>query len=253
MRLNEVFSPLKESYSVVSPDDYEKYHDVIKEYIANGYIIYRGMENTGALVLGSGNDMERRAANTQNYVNTLVDYILPAWSDFPKRSKSFICSTSLQDAENFGDRIFVVIPLEGQKIAFSPSSDFWEAFDWDVDSLNAMLASFFHKAAKAGYIDQKYTKLVNHIPPQELQALIKRLSMLSNEEIKDIAKSVDYDDFYGDVMDAGGLEKFLINTLSPADFNIINAPAKFPPVNVEVWMSGKVLFVRYDVFKGMIP
>lgn len=124
MRLNEITE--NKSYENVQLKSLLPYKDFLLNYLDTNYPtkIYRGMNNTNGIIFGDGNLLNRKSSNTANYYTLLFDY-LPSWKKFPKRSKSFICSTSLQYAEGYGEAQFIVIPLENQKIGVCPADDIW--------------------------------------------------------------------------------------------------------------------------------
>jgi hypothetical protein len=62
------------------------------------------------------------------YYNILIDN-LPEWKDYPKRSKSLICSTDTRGAGSYGE-VYRVIPLiEGFKLGVCPTHDLWTSFN----------------------------------------------------------------------------------------------------------------------------
>jgi len=73
---------------------------------------------------------ERKSANTYNYYTLWMDND-PAWASFPKRSRSLICSTSLNIASSYkgqGGKPMVVIPVENCTIGVCSAADLWESF-----------------------------------------------------------------------------------------------------------------------------
>lgn len=97
-------------------------------YLKNAakYPIYRGMNNLKLLSLTNSNDFDRRSANTSNYYSWWIDNN-PTWKDYPKRSKSLICSTSVHQADRFGD-VSLVIPSDSNKIGICSAEDLWYSF-----------------------------------------------------------------------------------------------------------------------------
>lgn len=71
----------------------------------------------------------RRSQNTSNYYTEILDNH-PNMQEFPKRSRSFICSTSQQTAGNFSsarhpENTLVLIPFNGTKIGVVGEIDLW--------------------------------------------------------------------------------------------------------------------------------
>jgi len=92
-----------------------------------GKVIYRGLrfQNKQYLSVNPSN-FERKSANTLNYYTLLVDNS-PYWKDYPKRSKSIICTTNKFTANDYGS-VYVVFPYNNAKIGICPANDFWDSF-----------------------------------------------------------------------------------------------------------------------------
>src|SRR5574343_264616 len=125
---------LNESRSkAISQDDMiklisTKYSDSF-EAAKNGILMYRGLRTSSSLTLlvkPSTSETDRRSANTSNHYTLLMDN-LPCWKDYPKRSKSLICTTSIGTATGYG-RVFVVLPANEAKIAVCPTYEIWRSF-----------------------------------------------------------------------------------------------------------------------------
>ena len=68
---------------------------------------------------------QRVSVNTHNYYTVLMDN-LPSWQEYPKRSRSLICSTSLYTARGFATgEPYNIFPIDGAKIAVCPRLDIW--------------------------------------------------------------------------------------------------------------------------------
>jgi hypothetical protein len=137
MRYNE----LVESYTDIEDENIEKiiseYRRILIPYLKKDIQLYRGMKASSPIIIADGSTLNRKAANTSNYVNKLTE-VLPSWQNWPKRTKSFICSTNKNTAQNYATRanyhniaessdgLFNIIPLEHQKIGVVNDNDFWE-------------------------------------------------------------------------------------------------------------------------------
>ncbi|AUZ94865.1 hypothetical protein FDI40_gp053 [Agrobacterium phage Atu_ph07] len=221
----------------------KKYHDVIKSYVETrgDNPIYRGMKDTGAYVLGTGNEISRRSANTENYYTLIVDAD-PAWSNYPKRSKSFICSTSLNRSIGYGS-LYVVIPLEHQSIGVCSEIDFWESFG---DPSPADINSALYDLSRETGIPLSSSN--SSALKDDLDKISK--SLVTHQNIK-IPYDIDYIGFRrGD-----NLWKAYADFMEPSKngFTITNDVASIPD-NREVWMSGNVLFIKSDTYlKEIVP
>jgi len=88
--------------------------------------IYRGASYNTALGFINTNDFTRTSANTQNYYTLWMDNS-EDWADYPKRSKSLICTNDLSNTANYGDS-YIIIPEDNAKIGICPGEDLWYSF-----------------------------------------------------------------------------------------------------------------------------
>jgi len=137
--------------------------------------IYRGVPLHGAAVLMFGDSSKniRTSANTMNFYTEIIDNILPNWKGYPKRSRSFICSSSRRGSRAYGS-VYQVYPLGDPIIGICPREDFWASFSNRTYSLG-LFANFFIRCAKIVGID-----------PDEIPAAID-----TPENIKDIISRLD--------------------------------------------------------------
>ena len=93
---------------------------------------------------------KRASQNTTNFYTVIFDNH-PGRKDFPKRSESFIGTTSRQYASDYGDP-FVIIPYDTAKIGFVNSQDMWDTpvkifgNHLDVRAANDMFRTIFGKS-----------------------------------------------------------------------------------------------------------
>ena len=138
-------------YKNISADEF---NDICKQYgIEKSYIkqwiknpIYRGQGGSNPLLyFDSSMSDKRKSKNTYNFYTVVIDED-PRWKDFPKRSKSMICTTDRGMANMFGT-VYYVIPLELDKnIGVCPDEDIWwsfQDFGRDADTFNRELIRCF--------------------------------------------------------------------------------------------------------------
>jgi hypothetical protein len=162
--------------------------------------IYRGIYSTGGIKLGdvmlfNPKAIDRESANTKNYYTLLFDNS-PYRNGFPKRSKSLICSTSYYTAEDFGERVYRVIPFDGAKIGVCNSDDFWASFPKlgvSLDDFNTTL-SFMYQLLTGKELQEKYHILVRQI--EEMLPLYNELNEEKFEKIKKNAVDKGYCRFW---------------------------------------------------------
>jgi hypothetical protein len=105
----------------------DKASHALDAYLKNGAYMYRGVNNTNDFLFTDPSKYTRLSKNTVNVYTTLFSEILPSWKDYPKRSKSLICTTDPLTAGGYGNA-FSVFPQNGADIGTCPTQDFWGAF-----------------------------------------------------------------------------------------------------------------------------
>ncbi len=97
--------------------------------------IYRGIRSgSNYFMYGDSNSFERKSANTFNYYTLLLDNVLPEWKEYPKRSRSFICTTNKNYSRVYG-RSYQVFPVGNPLIGICPDDDFWGSFQPQISDL----------------------------------------------------------------------------------------------------------------------
>lgn len=233
MRLDELFSPIVESYSGL--DEYEQYMPVITNYFEKKRFLYRGMEPTSDIILGNSKGMNRISSGGIQYVNLLVDYIMPEWSKFPKRFESFICSTNPLYADKFGI-MYYVIPLEKPTLAIASTDDFWGSFSKYQDLAVVLQALYnliiiiapLNTAKKNPSIEEfkEYIRIIDEAKDVKFEDGGSRAETI----FRDIKKHPSCMDFFRSVLDPSLFK--LSKDIPTTDHN-------------EVWFSGKCLFIQH--------
>lgn len=100
---------------------------ISKEDIENIFI-YRGIKNSlSSFLYINPKQFNRESAHTFNIYTLLIDNSY-YWRGYPKRSKSIVCSTSLEEADNYGNP-YAVLPLnKNANIGVCPTNDIWTSF-----------------------------------------------------------------------------------------------------------------------------
>jgi hypothetical protein len=166
MKINELLCEFIDLRGVIPP--YGKGHIDFDEFLEkkcpiayNSPIkIYRGVETNsmGYLLKGDSRESERVSANTDNYYTLIVDNILPEWKKFPKRSRSFICSTSMEISKAFG-KLYRVYPIGDPLIGICQSNDFWTSFqNINLESFNYLFKELSDWAGIKPHDDLETTK-----------------------------------------------------------------------------------------------
>lgn len=120
--------------------------------VKKGNTIWRGVPSDKRIMLVDPTKVERKAANTHNFVN-IIQSNSKAWKKFPPRNRSMICSTdeSTARAYSYGGSggAYIVLPFGDPLIGITPSGDFWDGFinsnGTDVYSFNTALNFLYAK------------------------------------------------------------------------------------------------------------
>jgi len=224
-----------------------------KEYsqAKNANEIFRGMRYCGDLVLT--HPSKRISQNTSNVYTRLMSDILPSWSEYPKRSESFICSTSKCSASSYGSYIYQLFPLNNTKIGVCPTLDIWLSFNIpnsdNLDEFNNSLIKFLH------HIDiyDKFTSLSEISKIFRIGSKQSILNMLeyfdriidyNTDKLKEIISSDSMIE-YLENFNKYGILNYLDKLLNPNknDFKLLNI-SNFYDLNYknhEVWFSASCL------------
>jgi hypothetical protein len=260
MKIKEIIREKYENFE--SPSDIEniiqKYESVIKDYIDHGTYIYRGMRNSGTLVVLDASKLNRKAANTYNYSNLLTGY-LSSWNGWPPRYKSIPMSTNRGQSSGYSmsNGLYIAIPLENQKIGIClKDRDFWENFPIYVDTLNSALRQIF--VAMGGSIYTEKPKDMIDMVDQFLDKLREGGYLEKTDDIKDIFPDVSgswvFQQMFkkiGKIPDTG---YELLNTLLDPNYGckLVNGYKEIPlDHDKEVWCSGKILLINSKLFNDM--
>jgi hypothetical protein len=259
-RFKRIKSP-SSRYSTINDDNiqeiFTKYKDVINKTRKTPFTILRGMKDTGKYVLADSSLQKRSAANTHNYINALSE-VLPSWKGWPARNDSFICSTENNVADGYGVT-YIVIPLENQPIAAANKEDFW--YMLPVGLLNGTSVNKFNESIAILFNIVNNTmddfKVYYQDNPKEIISNLEKIKELSIDTIEDrqrswlVRSNINNIRIIIEGVKIHGAVAFLDSVLNPNEVGTL-----FPSyddylnsrytTSSEIWMSGKVLFIRRD-------
>jgi len=212
--------------------------------------IYRGVKFVDDYFLSvNPSDFERKSANTKNYYTLLIDNS-PYWKDYPKRSKSIICTTSHYRASAYGN-IYRVFPYDGAKIGICPASDFWGSF---INSLYGDYLDDFNE-------NIEYLFSILNIPLKDNSISSIKKSFKQFDKVYQTKKENTIEhitnlhinwlyDFYSYKK---GLLNYINEILNPKKNNLklqkIGTPIKCD--NCEVWTDSKSILIQSDIFNEL--
>ncbi len=220
--------------------------------------IYRGWSGISTSVnmfyCDSAN-FERKAANTTNNYNLLMSYYLPSWKNYPKRSRSFICSGSNFKANMYGDYgiVYRCFPINNPLIGVCPAADLWTSFKsinyGDLENIERMLCETFDELASNGVVS--IVEINNSI--QRIQTLMKAADLCwsHNDKSKYIIFQQFVEDYSGGDAEKNLFQKyksfseFIDKLLNPKlnRFKLDSLSSLNDINNKEVWFSGPAYFL----------
>jgi hypothetical protein len=123
--------PKTEELSVEQAIEYLNKHckDGLKA-VSTGGLLLRGMPKSGikAMAVVDTSKMLRTSKDSDNFYQLAMD-TSPILKNFPKRSNSFICTTSITTASDYGlsAHIMLIIPVDGTKVAVANKPDIFSS------------------------------------------------------------------------------------------------------------------------------
>jgi hypothetical protein len=281
MRFKDYLKEQEEKYSYphASPTSKEEVVEWIKQHskahvaglLRGGPIIWRGLSmgrEDHPYGLGDTSKFVRKAANTSNFINLLVSRS-SKWKDYPKRESAYICTTDLDNANNFGDP-YLVIPADDAGIGVVPAFDFWCGFkEFDkmfkgggVEMMNEVLSAICQRFGEPIDNSTDYaelTRILRSIWREDLEDMIgdhpdtnKDFHDMSDKihvdfhneysrRIKMIAEKMDYRE---------SMLTFLEGLLDPAASGFTHTKGETFHVegDHEVWIGGTCAFISISEF-----
>lgn len=233
--------------------------ELVRHFIQPENVIFRGMQSTGNIIYGNGGDLDRRSANTSNYYTYLMDDFLPAWENYPARTKSFICSTSTEKSNSYGSTYYV-IPMSDQPIAVCPQDDIWRSFNTKkflgnqtiLHNVNGALRRVYKAYAGEQLPEETATSFSTAMA---LLAKEVRENPLTGSNFTNAMKAFDPSK-YAALLNSAFVEHGVMETLEDLfdptsnGFKLYEKASSFshsPEDNKEVWLSGRVLFINVEM------
>lgn len=227
-------------------------------YKKHGFCFYRGEINISAALNNTGFAIidpsltTRKSQNTSNYYTIIFDNH-PEMKDFPKRSHSFIASTSKYEAEgftndnsdtdDFGDfstnrnseNVYTLIPFDGVKIGFVNKSDIWDieiglfGKEYGIENYNYFFKNLGIKQSIQDFI--KFDKLLKDRNPETIKKFKIDYKKVTGKEPDEKV----FDNFLQMIWDAYSPKKTGMQTSTAPNCNIKE--------NSEVWIGGKCIAI----------
>jgi len=131
--------PLKKN-TFIMINSYENFCQLLKtdysqatEKFLNGVAIYRGVREFQGPYFVKIPGL-RISQNTENSYTRLFSGLLPSWSKYPPRNKSFICTTNINRTRGYITESeysrgqYIILPKNNAKIGVCSFTDMWDSF-----------------------------------------------------------------------------------------------------------------------------
>ncbi len=215
--------------------------------LAKKYPIFRGFKGSPPdLGIMNTNRMDRVSANTKNIYTVWMDNH-PAWKDYPKRSKSIICSLSEARAGSYAyeSATMLIIPADINRIGICPGEDLWESFRKIEDEYGDLggFADTMHevltddKKHSSAAIQSSYSSLVDALKSITIETEVARKA-----HVAPLLKQYDCKSLY----------EFFEVMLDPKDnnFGVMTAASMNEGGFNEVWVQGVSATISTDYFNS---
>lgn len=239
--LNEIYKPLS-----INDIDFNKCNVALENY-KKGIRIYRGMPSDIPILYGDYSNNIRRSTDTNNYYTEILDNS-PDWRDYPKRSKSFICSMFAEKTEEMvsNKNMYVVLPIGNPVFGVCPKIDIWYSFNLTPFGFYTLFV--FNASIK---------ELMNILLGNDndtYENILEMCSVLDKTTIKENDISSNSFKLYEYLKDGYNSLKSLQELLSPTRNNF--SKYKFSSLSKindkEVWFSGPAYFIRKNALEKLI-
>lgn len=219
-------------------------------------VIYRGVwDYNGYAIVDPTKGKLRRSLNTTNEYTLIIDNS-PLWKDYPKRSRSLVCSTNYKQAEMFGD-VGIVIPKNGTNIGECPDGDFWISFPHlekrtsvrSLDEFNYNIQYLIGSGHDKNWatLRKELVSFDRELKDKGWEGLFDELSVKRSFEF-----GWNYEDDWEMWVNVwkGSLMKTLNDLFDPNKnrFKHKKAGDRFGS-NVELWVGGESLYLSLDVLR----
>jgi hypothetical protein len=185
---------------------------------------------------------ERKSKDTSNWYTLIIDNH-PKYKNYPKRSKSLICTNNIETADEFGTPM-AIIPFNDAKIGVVNAPDIWDKIIiMGDDKINIESANgYFDMLRKFGLSDTNWQSFID---------FDKKLKTDENfrEEVKNSVKGKLIESLLDDFVDKVRkmYDDLGFELLTPKQYE------KRPTTSreTEMWVGGKVLCLRENIFKTL--
>jgi len=174
--------------------------------------IYRGVKHSDKrmvnkdIYLINSSEHNRVSIDTNNIHNLIIDNSAD-WSEYPKRSKSLVCTTNPHYAQQYGE-IYRVIPLlENTKVAIAPRYDIITSFH-RLEDINDEIVTLKYL--------ERYLSEVFILPEKTFKSYNELKSFLTKENFNIDNHELSYRDFLLICEEYGSFIKYVESYMTPS-------------------------------------
>lgn len=230
----------------VSVDEFIKWADLNCSKALQGKPIYRGFNGAEAgLLIGNsvGEEKRKSVGGIPNNYTLWIDNH-PKFKGYPQRSKSFIATTSLIKADEFGSK-YLVICRDDDKVAQVAAKDIWIKKilpNMTLYTLNELTERVLRKVGL--HDNEKYFQFQNSLQHLSLKRL-KSIDFGRGASADDIASLIETmeEGKYHDMWDVWD------KLVTPKIFGVTNGAGLDQVMEGEVWVEGVCGFIPLEIEK----
>lgn len=216
--------------------------------------LYRGSLSNNTYSYINNGDSSRKSVDGKNYYTLILDHILKK-RKLPLRSKSTICTTSIDKAEHYG-HVHVVLPFDNSRYGVVNGSDIWHSrfsgYEVRLPELNNAFRHMQIRDDKFENIIADLVRFFENIDTTSFESflsdkdvdILKNNYYFFNDQLKliyDIATK------YGKSKD--GIYKFITEIYNKVGLSFTNDLYKSTfskDDSIEIWFEGEYIMVKLD-------
>lgn len=225
----------------------------LKAFLDND-ILYRGMEYNGEYYHIDPKTGTRESANTSNEYTLIMDGN-SRWKEYPKRSKSLVCTTSSRKTNSYG-HTYMVFAKDGSRYGVCPKDDLWDSFStfggMNMSSVNHYLRDLALETGDGEiYNANTYQKLMYNITSmgEYLDDIVKNRTEAGDDVIDRLMDNDIFRMWYK--VKHNPFTEWFIGLYDPNknDFYVTEDVSKIFSTGVkskEVWTDGESILVEFS-------
>jgi hypothetical protein len=185
---------------------------------------------------------ERKSASASNWYTLIIDNH-PKYKDYPKRSKSLICTNNIETAEAYGPPM-AIIPFNSAKIGVVNAPDIWDKTttmgDEEMDLLRTN--SYFNILREFGLSDTNWQSFIDFDKKLKTDESFR-------DSVENSVKGKPLEDLLDDFVNK------VRKMYDDLGFELLNPKQyeKRPTTSreTEMWIGGEVVCLRESIFKTL--